>query len=169
MTTRLARRLALALLTAGALSLPAAPAFAQSDKAALAQRLVSPKQLLDHADDLALTDAQVKALRQNKRSTHEDTRALRADLEARTRELTRLLDTPGAATRDILAAADRVMAAETAIKRRHLTSVLDARATLDDRQRKMVLDYLGNLREQRRERRKKKLRKQLERLEREDP
>ena len=158
-----------AVLAASAFSLPAAPASAQSNRAELSERLVSPKQLLDHAEELKLTDTQIAALRKNKRSTREDLRALRADLEEQTKQLIRLLDAPDSTRHEIMAVADRVMDTEKAIKRRQLTSVLDARATLDDRQNKMVLDYLGTLREQRRERRKKKLRRQLERLEKETP
>ncbi len=163
--TRHTRRLALALAATLALSLPSASAVANPGRAEVMKRLVSPKKLLDHSEDLALTTTQIDALEKNERATKQDVRGLRATLERETRALTTLLDDPSASKAAILEQSERVMDAERSIKRRQLVSILDARATLDDRQRGLVIDYLAARRAERTERRKRRLRKELEALE----
>jgi len=142
-------RLLLCLLTAQALSLPAAAQDGQKSTPAghgtqsgdpIGGKLFPPELIMSHQADLGIDERQRDAILKELERAQTQFPRLQWQLQAATEQLSSLLDAPKIDETKALAQAGEVMKLETEIKKMHLGLLIRIRNLLTDAQRAKLLE-----------------------------
>lgn len=143
--TRLARTiLSVSLLVApAAYAQPMGHAPGGGHGPGFVERMFPPGLVMRHQQEIALTDAQRDAIKQIMADTERTLVDNRWALEGEVEKLTRLLDADTVDEKAALAQADRVMQAEQALKKSHLTLLIRIKNALTPAQREKLQALRG--------------------------
>lgn len=151
------------MVLAGALWLGIAPlseAQAQPYERKLKQHLVSPDQLLDHAEELELTQDQRLKIRDAMKASSSKLIDLRFELKAESEALEKLLEVDALDDKKISTQADKVLKAEGALKKETLMMMVKVRQVLTPAQIAKVKAYQAKQRERKAQQRQQQKDKQ---------
>lgn len=139
--------LALALCAAPSAAQPMGPGGppGRHGPPAFLKRLYPPGLVMRNQDEITLTDAQRDAIKQAMADTERQLLDVRWSMEAEGEKLERLLDADPVDETAALAQVDRVMAAESQMKRRHLALLIRIKNLLTPEQRDRLRTLRGRV------------------------
>lgn len=131
-----------------------APAAAQGRMDVLKELVPPPRMILRAQDELGLTDKQKKALKQAIKDAQAESLDLEFKVQEEAEKLAKIISRDSFDIDKALAQADKLMAAETALKRVKLEMMLKTKSILTKAQLEKIAEFRESQKEKRQQRRR---------------